>query len=205
MKPILSRHKIISTLDSKQEDELEYLFKIIKKFSSILLSNKQIFNNKQNWNELRFPYKNLLRDAEQYQIYNAMENVPDRIEYYIECYNLSNKIPRYLFLDITKIKLNAAEIIIPNFGIMKFQPNINTSLLKSENIKFIAICKEDSGILTLYIKKKNNIKQKNKKTKLKNNKFQMNNNESKEENNNSQAKNWYTVLRTSKNFWPYKK
>lgn len=88
---------------------------------------------------------------------------------------------------------------------MKFQPNINTSLLKSENIKFIAICKEDSGILTLYIKKKNSIKQKNKKTKLKNNKFQMNNNESKEENNNSQAKNWYTVLRTSKNFWPYKK
>lgn len=77
--------------------------------------------------------------------------------------------------------------------------------MKSENIEFIAICKEDSGILTLYIKQKNNIKQKNKKNKLKNNKFQMENHDTEEENNNSQVKNWYTVLRTSKNFWPYKK
>lgn len=68
--------------------------------------------------------------------------------------------------------------------------------MKSENIEFIAICKEDSGILTLYIKRKN---------KLKNNKFQIENHDTEEENNNSQVKNWYTVLRTSKNFWPYKK
>ncbi|KIC05781.1 MULTISPECIES: hypothetical protein [Neisseriaceae] len=204
MKPILSRHTILSTLDSKQEDELEYLFEIIKKFSNILLSNKQILNNKQNWNELRFPYKNLLKDAEQCQIYDSMENVPDQIKHYIECYKLSNKIPRYLFLDITKIKLNTTKIIIPNFGIIKFKSK-NTNLLKSEHIEFIAICKEDSGILTLYIKQKNNIKQKNKKIKLKNNKFQMENHDTEEENNNSQVKNWYTVLRTSKNFWPYKK
>ena len=198
MKPILSRHTILSTLDSKQEDELEYLFEIIKKFSNILLSNKQILNNKQNWNELRFPYKNLLKDAEQCQIYDSMENVPNQIKHYIECYKLSNKIPRYLFLDITKIKLNTTKIIIPNFGIIKFKSK-NTNLLKSEHIEFIAICKEDSGILTLYIK------QKNKKIKLKNNKFQMENHDTEEENNNSQVKNWYTVLRTSKNFWPYKK
>ena len=85
-------------------------------------------------------------------------------------------------------------------GNIKFKSK-NTNLLKSENIEFIAICKEDSGILTLYIKQKNNIKQKNKKNKLKNNKFQMENHGT----NNSQVKNWYTVLRTAKNFWPYKK
>ena len=33
----------------------------------------------------------------------------------------------------------------------------------------------------------------------------MENHDTEEENNNSQVKNWYTVLRTSKNFWPYKK